>query len=387
MNERKRNLMEEYTGRDPRVKPGCPFCGLPIERPAEQILRRPLEMPVGSCSCGAVYAYDATGHNLGTAFSEALVFACNMDWDLAWSLLPGEDYLEELVEKYDIESNYIIPVGAYEGRRISGALYFIRMHNDIQEVTRQGVQKKLDRARSVAAAPQTDTIKQKRKKKIDKKEIEALVDSYRLEPLLDIAGYDKGIIRYLQRILYTGDELLRLKTADALGQVCAIIAQHDPSAVSRLLQRLLTSISNAGYGASTWGAIDAIGEIIAGSPDMFGGYVPVLLQFLEEEDLDLRPSILRALAVIAGERPDLITKTFSYFIKYAGMNEPQTRGNAVWLMGNLASATNPRPGASEAKAELNTITGDNRPVSIYAKGVLEKKSIGRLALLALEKLG
>jgi hypothetical protein len=63
----------------------------------------PHEMPVGSCSCGAVYACDETGHNLGSAMIEALVFGCNMDWDLAWGLLPEEDYLEKLVENYDLE--------------------------------------------------------------------------------------------------------------------------------------------------------------------------------------------------------------------------------------------------------------------------------------------
>ncbi len=386
MNERQCNRIEEYAGRDPRVKPVCPFCGLPIERPTEQSLRRPLEMPVGSCSCGAVYTYDATGHNLGAAFSEALVFACNMDWDLAWNLLPNEDYLEELTENYDIENNYIIPVGTYEGRRISGALYFIRMHNDIQKVTRQGVQKKLEHTKTTVGA-KSIPVRQNRRINIDKKEIETLVDSYQLKPLLNIAAHDKRIIRYLQRMLYTGDELLCLKTADALGQVCAIIAQHEPGAISRLLQRLFTSLTDAGYGVSSWGAVDAIGEIIAGSPDIFGGYIPALFQILEEEDDNLRPKVLRAIAVIALEKPDLITKTFSYFVRFAHMNEPQTRGNAVWLMEQLASSNNSRPGASEAKAKLTAIISDNRPISIYAKGVLGKKSIGQLAAQALDKLG
>jgi len=77
--------------KEPTREVTCPFCGKPIERPRELATHRPREMPVGSCTCGAVYAYDATGHNLGAAFVEALVFACNWDWDLAWGLLPEED--------------------------------------------------------------------------------------------------------------------------------------------------------------------------------------------------------------------------------------------------------------------------------------------------------
>lgn len=213
------------------------------------------------------------------------------------------------------------------------------------------------------------------------------MNSYQLEPLLDIAEHDKRIIRYLQRMLYTGDELLRLKTTDALGQVCAVIAQYEPGTVSRLLQRLFTSISDAGYGASNWGAIDAIGKIIAASPDIFGGYVPTLFQFLEEEDDKLRPTVLRALGVIARARPDLINKSYSYFIKFIEMDEPLTRGYAIWLIGHLASSKTPRHGTSEVRMKLPDVTGDHRQIRIYAHSVLEEKSISQLATKALEKLG
>ncbi len=380
INERKDNIVV----RDHWVKPACPFCGLPVARPTEQSLRRPLEMPVGSCNCGAVYAYDATGHNLGSAFSEALVFACNMDWDLAWDLLPGEDYWEALVEKYDIQSHCIIPAGSYEGRHISGALYFIRMHNDIQEVAWPGVQKKLASAKFTATSQPT-AGRQNKESKLNKQEIAALIENYQLEPLLQAATHDNTIISCLQRMLYTGDELLRLKTADALGQVCAAIARYNPALVSRILQRLFTSITDAGYGTSNWGAIDAIGEVIAKSPDVFGGYLPSLIQILEEDDSNFRPTVLRALGVIARVRPDLITKTFSYFVKFACLDDPQTRGNAVWLIKHLAES-NSRPGSTETRAALKAIKGDQRPINIYAKGVFEQSSIGQLATQALARL-
>ena len=84
-----------FLGRDVIERPSCPFCGTLIEKPKELAVRMPHEMPVGACSCGAVYAFDVTGHNLGTAMIEALVFGCNGDWDLAWDLLPEEDYLQK----------------------------------------------------------------------------------------------------------------------------------------------------------------------------------------------------------------------------------------------------------------------------------------------------
>jgi hypothetical protein len=74
----------------------CPFCRMPIAE-AEEI-----DTPFGStfdggrCGCGAVYVFDQSGHNLGDAYVDALIFACGGDADRAWTLTPGEDY--EVVE-------------------------------------------------------------------------------------------------------------------------------------------------------------------------------------------------------------------------------------------------------------------------------------------------
>ena len=78
-------MVGRFFGKDIMVKPPCPFCGMLIPRPQEIPSR---EMPLGSCSCGAVYACDVTGHNLGSAMIEALVYACGGDWDCAWDLTP-----------------------------------------------------------------------------------------------------------------------------------------------------------------------------------------------------------------------------------------------------------------------------------------------------------
>ena len=111
----------KFLGRDIIKEPTCPFCGMPVEKPKELSTRMPGEMPVGVCSCGAVYACDETGHNLGSAMIEALVFGCDMDADLAWGLLPDDDYAEEIVEHYDFVTHCIVPGGFFEtAKRPSG---------------------------------------------------------------------------------------------------------------------------------------------------------------------------------------------------------------------------------------------------------------------------
>ncbi|NIR13136.1 MAG: PBS lyase, partial [Desulfobacterales bacterium] len=64
-------MVSRFSGREIIAKPTCPFCGMVIEKPGELETETQTEMPVGKCSCGAVYACDVTGHNLGTALVEA----------------------------------------------------------------------------------------------------------------------------------------------------------------------------------------------------------------------------------------------------------------------------------------------------------------------------
>ena len=59
------------------------------------------EFPVGNCECGAVYTCDATGHNVGAAIVETLVYACDGNADFAWDLVPEDDYLTGRIENYD----------------------------------------------------------------------------------------------------------------------------------------------------------------------------------------------------------------------------------------------------------------------------------------------
>jgi len=359
-------------GRNIIKRPQCPFCGMSLDRPRELETRRPGEMPVGSCEgCGAVYAFDATGRNLGATFIEALVFGCDMDWDLAWNLTSGEDYLESILENYDLESNYIVPGGFFEGRKVSGVLYFIRLQQDIQEATAGGVKRNLDRA--AGPIPVDAPEDKESSKRYTKKELEEIVSGYHMDKLLKAAGQDRKIIRILQRLLCS-DDLTRLRSAEFIGRAAAITARTDPGSVTVLLQNLFGSLADTG--SANRGALDAIGEIIGSCPDVFIGYMPALYHFLEESDK--RPQVVRALARIAQTRPDLVSKTIFRLLPYLQDPDPQTRGYTALLLGYL--------GAPEAKDHLEQIVNDGAGLNVYISGHFEKRAVGRLAQEALEKI-
>jgi hypothetical protein len=364
-------IESKLLGRKPFERPACPFCGLNIEKPKELNTRMPGEMPVGSCSCGAVYAYDATGHSLGTAMVEALVFGCNGDWDLAWDLLPEEDYLEKQVKNYDLETHLILPGGAYEGRRIAGTLFFIRLHQDVREVTEEGARRRLDKATPIS---QKNSFKKRNRKLFSKKEVETWVNEYKLDAMLSIAERDPRIIRDLQRLLYSAENGLRWRAADILGRVSALIAQKDPGTISKLLQGLFTSVTDTA--ASSWGSLVAIGEILSHNPEQFAGYLPQLYPLMR--DRGLLPDVLRALAKIGQTRPDLIRKKTFYFIPLLQDRDPEIRGYAAILLGNLS--------AHEAIEDLEALGDDAASFETYRDGHVRTQAVGEMVSKALEKL-
>jgi hypothetical protein len=332
-----------------------------------------MEMPIGYCSCGAVYACDETGHNLGAAMLEALMYACGLDADLASGLLPEDDYLQEIVERYDYFSHLIVPGGAMEGRRIRGALFFIRLHEDVQEVTRAEAERIISRGAqsqalrkasepSISATPLT------------KQQVEALVEAYDTNAAVEAAPGDKKLVRNLQRLLYSGDTLTRKRTADILGRVCAVIAERNPGAVSRLLQSLLTAVSDTA--AFTWGAFEAIGEIIRCQPSLFGPYVTFLSPYLND---DTRISqTIEAMQRVSETRPQLLQKTAFRLANFLDHPDPSVRGNAVRILALL--------GSPEAVDKIKQLVGDHATLDVYNLGRIQHTSVGELASEALKTL-
>jgi HEAT repeat protein len=154
----------------------------------------------------------------------------------------------------------------------------------------------------------------------------------------------------------------------------AVIAPKDPGTISKLLQGLFTSVSDTA--ASSWGSVDAIGEIISALPDHFSGFVPQLVQI--SRDPALLPEVLRAMGKIGETRPDLLRR-FSYpMIPLLSNPNAEVRGHAAILLGHLK--------AFEAKEDLAKLMQDMAPIEIYRAGQIERTTIRQLATESLSKL-
>jgi hypothetical protein len=349
-------------------EPRCPFCYYKIEQPKELYSRKVVEFPLGLCKqCGAVYAYDATGHNMGSAFVEALLFACNEDDYLAFSLSHGDDYTDALVGNYDIMTHTVVPEKIYNDRFVRGVLIFIKLFGQFQEATEGKVKEKFK-----AMQPIVKT--RLRSEKYSKETVRQHVLENNLENLLSLAEEDSRVINELQRMLYTPDEHLRWKTIDLLSEVSSRVGEKRPDIVSKLINNLLQSA--AAPGASAWGSLEAIGAIISSNPALFGEFTKPLLSFISQKDL--WREVTWAIGKIATSAPGLAKLAFRGLISVLDNPDPVLRGYASWALGNI--------GFNDVIGQLKTIETDENKLTLWRDGSLQEVTVGQLAREAIQKL-
>ncbi len=361
------------------VRPWCPFCGIDVGRPTHSKQRSMTEFPVGRYQCGAVYSCDVTGHNIGAAIVETLTYACGDNSELAWELMPEDDYLTGRIENYDEQNHEVVATKNVDGRAVRGVLYFVRLHTEMQEIAERVKEKKetslqaiIEEAAQIKPAVEPEPAE---KKRANKRIIKKLVAEGDIDSLVAYGLSDKKTLRLMQRLLYEPDEKIRWRTAWIIGQSCARIASRDPGSVSELLHRLFEACSDSA--ATPWGMVETIGFVIAARPDIFGAFTRYLLNYVAEDST--RNQAVWALNEVAKERPDLVRNTPFYslfhFLKHP---DPQVRGQMARLLGSL--------GATEAVMQLMERSGDRESFIYCEAGEMNEMTIAEAAKEAIAKI-
>lgn len=367
------------------LKPWCPFCAMDVGRPTFAAQRKLREFAQGTCECGAVYVSDATGHTIGAAMVECLVSACNDQWDLAWELIPEEDYLTGIIEDYDEVTHQVIPKRNLDGRAVRGVLYFVRLHREIAELVQRYEQKSGEPgaaptvAKEVAAVvpaiePARDPKRSKRR--ADKKIVQALANARDIDGLVDLFFDDHKVLRFLQRLLYEPTPGANYRIAWVIGQVCGRVATREPGPVADLLHRLFEA--SADSAASSWGMVEAIGAIIAARPDIYGAFARHLFNFMG--DPGTREGVLWGLGEIAAAKPELIRKSTPFYSLFPVLNHanPQLRALTLRLLGRIE--------AKEASLQIMGLQFDESPVTIYEQGLPVETTVAALSAEAARTL-
>ncbi|KGO32841.1 MAG: DVU0298 family protein [Desulfoprunum sp.] len=365
-----------------KKRPWCPFCGQTVGRPTEAPTRKLTEFPVGTCQCGAVYTCDATGHNVGAAMVEALVYACGDNWDLAWELMPEDDYLTGRIENYDESLHQVVEMKNIDGRYVRGVLYFVRLHTEMSELAQRLKEKKdhqvvesapigKGRVPIMEAAPARDRVR----RKATKQAVKEMVDRADIDGLVASCFDDKKTLRLMQRLLYDPDEEERWHTAWVIGQVSARVASREPGQVSELLHRLFEACSDSA--ATPWGMVEAIGYVIAERPDIFGAFTRYLLRYIGEQSTQMQ--VIWAMGEIARTRPDLIRDTpFFNLFHFLQHPEPQVRGLIARLLGRVK--------ATEAALQLMVLRDDNAALIVRENGKASTTTVAAEAVKAISAI-
>ncbi len=361
-----------------KTKPWCPFCGQDVGRPQYPDKRKLGEFSLGSCECGAVYASDPSGFNIGAAIVECLVHACGDNWELAWDLLPEQDYLTGRIEDYDEVTHQVVETRNLDGRIIRGVLYFIRLQENVTNLSASTKEKD-----SSAAAKSFASVKKiqeksegptkREKKKANKNLVRDMVQNRDADGLVALCFDDKKTLRLLQRQLYEPDEAKRWAIASFIGEVCSRVAMRKPGMVSDLLHLLFEACSDSA--ASNWGAVESIGSIIAARPDIYGSFTRHLFAYIG--DPSTRAQVLWALGTIAEKRPDLVRNT-SFYQLIGLLDSPvaAVKGYMVRLLGRLQ--------AKEVAGRIRALQDDTTVLIIYENGLPVKTDLGTLAKEAMQ---
>ncbi len=358
-----------------QLKPWCPFCGMDVGRPTYGQERRMREFPLGRCSCGAFYVADATGHNVGAAMVECLVSACGGNWDLAWDLLPEDDYLTGQIDDYDEVTHQVVQKRNLDGRAVRGVLFFVRLHKELAEFAARFAAKQgagAAREKSEAAAPVRQLDPKRIRMRADKQTVQRLAAEEDVEALVALYLDDRRTLRFLQRMLYTPDRAERYKTAWLLGRVCGEGAGLEPGPVADLLHRLFEACADSA--SSSWGMVEGIGAIIANRPDIYGAFTRHLFAYMG--DPGTREAVLWGLGEIAASRPDLIRALPFYSLFPVLTHEDAVlRGLTLRLLGRVR--------AREAALQVMGLVHDASPVTIPERGELRHTTVAILAEEAL----
>jgi len=215
-----------------------------------------------------------------------------------------------------------------------------------------------------------------------RKDIATLIEAGRLDEIASLAERSSSVPTILMSRLYDADALSRWRAADAMGRACAVVARRDPAKVRQVLQRLVWALNDES-GTTGWGVPQAIGEIICRDPELAGEFAPMLIAYLQHEDVAvgtdvLVHGVLHAIGRAAERDADLVRPAVPALQSLLADTNATTRGLAAWALGRIH--------ATEASMHVQALLEDAAPAELYQAGELVRTDVATLAREALAAL-
>ena len=189
--------------------------------------------------------------------------------------------------------------------------------------------------------------------------------------LLALAAADRRVGETLLQFLYDPRDLLHWRALEALGR----LAGAHPRQVQKLISRLLWLL-NEDSGSFGWGAAAALGEIGRHQISLVHEIIPMFMGLLSEEFS--RAPMLWGIGRLAERHPALLGEILPVILPFLTSPDSQVRALAAWALG--------KAGYCRAAPELEALTDDTTPATIYDRAELRQVTVAQLAREALVSL-
>jgi methylated-DNA-[protein]-cysteine S-methyltransferase len=203
----------------------------------------------------------------------------------------------------------------------------------------------------------------------NKDRLRALLENAEFTEIGKLAANSSSTIRYLFSFLYSPDDLLHWRAAEALGYVADLQHSNSYKEGRNIPQRLLWSLMEES-GGTAWPATEALGAVVSGNPAAFTDFAPIIMPFLE--DPVLQRGVLWSARKISEKRPDLLYDFTPQIIELLDSNDATIRGHAAWALGTMKDRN--------ALPRLEELKNDNDQLQIYENSKLTPVTVGEIAI-------
>ena len=218
-----------------------------------------------------------------------------------------------------------------------------------------------------------------------KDDIKSLLEKKDFDGVVELAARERGVLKYLRSLLYSENDLLHWRAAEAFGRIAKYPDIMSREKVNTMLTRLFVSIEDKS-GGNGWGSIEAIGAIVAARPDEFSKAIPRMFSYIW--DGRVRKGLLWSMRRIGQERPDLLKDKIFYIVGLLRNPSNTTRGHAAWALGVIGdSDVRVLEGlVIDVKETLKGLLDDDSRIRVYDNGELQERTISQIAKEALAAL-
>jgi len=210
---------------------------------------------------------------------------------------------------------------------------------------------------------------------LSRKEVLSLLEEKKYDELVRLSSSHKKILSILISLSYDKKTSVSWRAIESIGLITGVISKTHPELVRNIIGRLLWMIRDESGGIG-WSTPEILGEIVRNNPELYSDIAAVIMSFHQEKMLTA--GVLWAIGRIGKINTEMVNYAIPVVLNYLYNSDKTLRGYAAWALGEI--------GASETINKLRKLKSDDSPVPFYEDGELKEKTVGEVAVQAINKL-